>query len=70
MYNYNFSKMSAKEMRYLDLSYKYDLNNEEYIEIEIKTMILFKNLRYLAIDESVLLDYEKNFKLSYETKSI
>ena len=66
IFNYNFAKIDNKELRYLELDYKYDFNSDEYIEMEMKMMVLFKNLRYFVDDNSVLMDYEKNIKKSYE----
>ena len=65
IFNYNFAKIENKELRYLNLDYKYDFNSDEYIEMEIKMMILFKNLRYFIDDNSVLMDYEKNIVKNY-----
>ena len=67
LYNYNFLKKD-KELRYLDIRYKYDLNQEEFVEIEIRMFILWKNLRYLCIEETVLMEYEINFSQNYKQK--
>lgn len=70
IYNYTFNQNKNKDLRYLDLGYKHDLNDEEYIETEIFVFVLLKQLRYLLIPESLLMDFEKDFKTAYKTHFI
>lgn len=65
LYNYNYSAMQSKDLRYIGLDYKVELNDEEYIEAEVRLFILFKNLRYSIFDDSILLDFEKNIPKVY-----
>ena len=65
LYNYNYSAMQSKDLRYIGLDYKVELNDEEYIEAEVRLFILFKNLRYNLFEDSVLLDFEKNIPIVY-----
>lgn len=67
VYNYNFNQGKSKDLRYLSLDYKYELIDEEYIEIEIKLFILLKQLRYQFIQDTILIEYEKDLKAAYIT---
>ena len=58
IYNYNFFNLDNKESRYLELEYKYGLLPEEFIEIEIRTFILFKQLRYRLFRDTVLMEFQ------------
>jgi hypothetical protein len=66
LYNYNYSAMQSKDLRYISLDFKVELNDEEFIEAEVRLFILFKNLRYSVIEESVLFDFEKTIPLVYQ----
>ena len=67
VYNYNFNQGKNKDLRYLSLDYKYELVDDEYVEIEIKLFILLKRLRYQLMSDTILIDYEKDLKTAYLT---
>jgi len=65
LFNYNFSSLSSKDLRYLDLSYKLELTEEEFVEVEIRTFFLYKNLRYRICPDSVILEPEQHVPTIY-----
>ena len=66
LFNYNFSSLTSKDLRYLDLSYKLELTEEEFVEVEIKMFFLFKNLRYSLCTESIFLEKDQNVSNIYQ----
>ena len=45
--NYSFYE-DFKNLKYINFFYKYDLNESEIIEMELKTFIILKNIRYAS----------------------